>query len=72
MIADELYKFIDGLPEFERYLVEDKVGVLSAWECYNTFYEIYQLYPKNEEMNASMNTLVASIAKEIIWNFVYV
>ena len=63
VIADELYKFIDGLPEFERYLVEDKVGVLSAWECYNTFYEIYQLYPKNEEMNASMNTLVASIAK---------
>lgn len=63
VIADELYKFIDGLPEFERYLVEDKVGVLSAWECYNTFYEIYQLYPKDEEMNANMKTLVASIAK---------
>ena len=43
VVVDELYKFIDGLPEFERYLVEDKVGVLSAWECYNTFYEIYQL-----------------------------
>lgn len=63
VVADELYKFIDGLPEFERYLVEDKVGVLSAWECYNTFYEIYQLYPEDEEMNASIKTLVTSIAK---------
>lgn len=63
VIVDELYKFIDGLPEFERYLVEDKVGVLSAWECYNTFYEIYQLYPKDEEIKASIRTLVASIAK---------
>lgn len=63
VVADELYKFIDGLPEFERYLVEDKVGVLSAWECYNTFYEIYQLYSEDKEMKASIKTLVASIAK---------
>lgn len=63
VIVDELYNFMDGLPEFERYVVEDKIGVLSAWECYNGFYEIYHLFLNDQKMVGSIEMLVASIAK---------
>jgi len=62
-VIDELYEFMDGLPAFECYMIENKIGILSAWECYNSFYEIYNLFSKDEEIKHIIEELVASIAK---------